>query len=43
MVVENVFNRCVLFPPGEWHNVEHHFGDNSATGRLTLNFAGIAV
>lgn len=43
MVVENVFNRCVLFPPGEWHNVQQHFGNDSTTQRLTLNFAGVAV
>ena len=43
MVVENVFNRCVMFPPSEWHNVPQHFGADQQTSRLTLNFAGVAV
>jgi tellurite resistance-related uncharacterized protein len=43
MQVENVFNRCVLFPPNNWHSAETYFGDTLEDSRLTITFFGIAV
>lgn len=43
MTVENVFNRCVMFPPGYWHSVDKFFGNTIDDSRLTINFFGTAV
>lgn len=42
MYVENVFNRCVMFPPHMWHAAEGYFGTNNNDSRLTLTFFGVA-
>lgn len=43
MTVENVFNRCVMFPSECWHSVDRFFGTTKEDSRLTINFFGIAV
>lgn len=43
MTVENVFGRCVMFPPDQFHAVDGYFGDTKEDSRLTINFFGIAV
>lgn len=43
MIVENVFNRCVLFPPNVWHGDEKYFGNSLENSRLTINFYGISI
>lgn len=43
MTIENVFNRCVIMPRGEWFNVTNYFGNSKDTARLSLNFYGVAV
>lgn len=42
-VVENEYNRCVMFDPHHWHSVNRFFGNSKDTSRLTINFFGIAV
>ena len=42
MYVENVFNRCVMFPPHMWHSAEKYFGNNIDDSRLTITIFGIA-
>lgn len=43
MTVENIFNRCVMFPPECWHGADKFFGNTMQDSRLTINFFGIAV
>ena len=43
MTVENVFNRCVMFPPDQFHAADGYFGTTLDDARLTLNFFGVAV
>lgn len=43
MTVENVFNRCVMFPPEVWHGVDSYFGSTKEDSRLTITFFGRAV
>ncbi|CAB4125861.1 hypothetical protein UFOVP181_377 [uncultured Caudovirales phage] len=43
MTVENVFNRCVMFPPDQFHAADGYFGNTIDDSRLTINFFGIAV
>ena len=42
MYVENVFNRCVMFAPHQWHSAETYFGNTSENSRLTITFFGTA-
>jgi len=42
MTVENVFNRCVLFPPDNFHAVDGYFGTSKEDSRLTITFFGVA-
>lgn len=42
IVVENVYNRMVIFDPSIWHCPAGYFGDDLSTGRLTITFFGIA-
>ena len=37
-VVENVFNRCVIFDPRVWHAPDNFFGSTLEDSRLTLVF-----
>lgn len=37
-IVENVFNRCVIYDPRTWHSPDHFFGKNREDARLTLVF-----
>jgi len=41
--VENIFNRCVMFHPDQWHSAEKYFGTTPADSRLTINFFGVAI
>lgn len=43
MTVQNVFNRCVMFPPDQFHAADGYFGNTLDDSRLTLNFFGVAV
>jgi hypothetical protein len=43
MSVENIFNRCVMFHPDEWHRVTSYYGNSLDTNRLVINFVGIAI
>lgn len=43
MTVENIFNRCVMFPPDQFHAADGYFGNTLDDSRLTINFFGIAV
>lgn len=43
MTVGNVFNRCIMFSPEEWHSGDTYFGDTLETTRLTIVFTGTAV
>jgi hypothetical protein len=43
MTVENVFNRCVMFPPDQFHAADGYFGTSFDDSRLTINFFGVAV
>jgi hypothetical protein len=43
MTVENIFNRCVLFPPGQFHAANRYFGTTKDDSRLSITFFGIAV
>ncbi len=42
MTVENVFNRCIMFPPSMWHGADNYFGTTNEDSRLTIVFFGIA-
>ncbi len=42
MTVENVFNRCIMFPPDHWHGADNYFGSTLDDSRLTITFFGIA-
>jgi hypothetical protein len=42
MYIENVYNRCVMFAPYQWHSAENYFGDTIETSRLTITFFGTA-
>jgi hypothetical protein len=43
LTVHNVFNRCVLFSPDEWHSADSYFGETKDDSRLTINFFGYAT
>jgi hypothetical protein len=43
MSVENIFNRCLMFHPEQWHGADKFFGNNLDDSRLTINFFGLAV
>jgi len=43
MTVGNVYNRCVMFSPDEWHSADTYFGTTLENSRLTLNFFGTAI
>jgi len=43
LTVENVYNRCVLFPPNTWHSVDSYFGTTKEDSRLVITIFGTAV
>jgi hypothetical protein len=43
MTVENVFNRCILFPPDNFHAADGYFGTTKEDSRLAITFFGIAL
>jgi hypothetical protein len=43
MTIQNVFNRCVIYSPLEWHRDDDFFGSGKNDSRLTLNFFGKAI
>lgn len=43
VTVENIFNRCLMFSPDQWHAVDKFFGSNLDDSRLTINFFGYAI
>lgn len=43
LTVENIYNRCVLFNPTNWHSVERYFGNTKEDSRLVLTIFGHAV
>jgi len=43
MTIQNVFNRCVIYSPLEWHSDDDFFGSEKHDSRLTLNFFGRAI
>ena len=43
MTIHNVFNRCVIYSPLEWHGADNFFGSEKDDSRLTLNFFGRAI
>lgn len=42
-VIENRFNRCILFDSKTWHSADNFFGKDKETTRLTLVFFGVAI
>lgn len=42
-VVQNRFNRCVMFNPRTWHSADNYFGNDLYDSRLTIVFFGRAV
>lgn len=42
-VIENRFNRCILFNSEIWHSADNFFGKDKETARLTLVFFGVAI
>lgn len=42
MSVENIYNRCVMFAPQEYHAVDGYFGTDKETSRLAITFFGYA-
>ena len=43
MTVENIFNRCVIFPPDSFHAADSYFGTTKEDSRLSITFFGVAV
>jgi len=43
LTIENVYNRCILFPPNTWHSADQYFGTNKDDSRLVLTIFGTAV
>jgi len=43
LVIENMYNRMIIFDPKKWHAMKGSFGKDIMTGRLTITFFGIAV
>lgn len=42
MYVENMYNRCVMFAPHNYHAAEEYFGTDIQDSRLTITFFGTA-
>ena len=43
MVIENIYNRCIIFDPRVWHSPGNFFGTTDNDARLTLVFFAKAV
>ncbi len=43
LIVENIFNRMIIFKPDMWHSPLDFFGTDLESSRLTITFFGIAV
>lgn len=40
LIIENVFNRCIIYDPRAWHSPNNFFGKTKEDSRLTLVFFG---
>ena len=38
MIIENVYNRCIIYDPRTWHSPNNFFGKTREDARLTLVF-----